>query len=576
MALRGAFALVLFLCLFLRQPCAVDVLKESSTSTVELLKESSTLDATMDADARRRLYTLVNQGAAGGTGAGGKGFQFQLSTPTWQELKSSDGIKFSARHNHASCLFTPIRCTVPECKLSKKPRLWVIGGKVEYYQMYNLLYSYKQADVWYSEPNPDVDPPIFIGGDWKQIKSMRGDYYAQNADVTQPGPIAPWYQRYGHSLTAYASKKDNKPDMMLLMGGFAPDPIDDIWVTEDGYTWTYHRPNEGAGGWSPRAWHASVVFNGTLYLMGGSPLNNEIWRLDDIWKVNRTTIPLTRTTYMSYTFQSRWTMLGHAAWAPMAGMNVLSQWYFSANETSGNSTERLVLIGGYGGFPSTNVKLYDGLRCRGDVWTSSNGSYWTLLSADGAPGSLPPRAWAGAAVLHQEGNVKLDPSQSAVDENGQSLAPRIYVVGGGYVGFSTKLTASQVGLKGLTDLQWSRDGITWTRVEYVQGAGSRGMADVFVSFYSSQEWALATVDGANQYLGMWGQTMFASNNSLLIIAGDKTGKGVIASTTWVSMSGIFCDKNGIPCGNAGTCGSGLSGCQCSGMSGEYCDMPPRA
>lgn len=569
------FSLWLLLFLFARSCCwagrdAGLSLKEESLSFdrgSSIVSDDSTEEEEEEEDPRRRrLYTTVNLDAVGGPGTG-QGFQFQLSTPTWQELKSSDGIKFSPRHNHASCLFTPIRCAQEsgsECLSTlagNQQRLWVAGGKVEFYQMYNLVYSSKQADVWYSEAKMTTSPPVNIGADWKQIKSMRGDFFAQNADVVQPGPIAPWFHRFGHTLTAYDSDKNGVDDMMLLMGGYAPDPIDDIWVTEDGFTWTYHKAK-----WSARAWHSTVVNNGTLFVMGGSPLNNEVWRLDFIGKVNRTTIPLTRSAYMSYTYQSDWTSLGNAAWSPRAAMNVLSQWYFNVNQTVDNSTERMVLIGGYGGFPVDGGTSYDGLRCRGDVWTSTNGSHWTLI---GPEGSIPPRAWAGATVLYAEGSdpeaKKLDAAMSAA-----GLAPRMFVAGGGYVGFSTSLTASQLGILGLTDLLWSRDGITWKRVNYEQGAGTRGY-DTFVKFYSSQEWTTSSIDGSDQYLGLWGQTMVTSNNSLIMLAGDLTDKGIITSTTWQSLPGIFCDVLGVPCNNAGVCGP--SGCQCNGMKGEYCTEP---
>ena len=56
----------------------------------------------------------------------------------------------------------------------------------------------------------------------------------------------------------------------------------------------YPRPVPGLAPWGPRAWHSSTTYQGKLWLMGGSPLNNEVWRLDDIKKVNRTLMPLTR------------------------------------------------------------------------------------------------------------------------------------------------------------------------------------------------------------------------------------------------------------------------------------------
>jgi hypothetical protein len=29
--------------------------------------------------------------------------------------------------------------------------------------------------------------------------------------------------------------------------------------------------------WEGRAWHASAVYNGSLFILGGTPLNNEVW-----------------------------------------------------------------------------------------------------------------------------------------------------------------------------------------------------------------------------------------------------------------------------------------------------------
>lgn len=31
--------------------------------------------------------------------------------------------------------------------------------------------------------------------------------------------------------------KDGTDDVMILMGGFAPMPMNDVWVTTDGVTW---------------------------------------------------------------------------------------------------------------------------------------------------------------------------------------------------------------------------------------------------------------------------------------------------------------------------------------------------
>ena len=72
---------------------------------------------------------------------------------------------------------------------------------------------------------------------WTRNLLMKGDYFAQNHDVVQPGPIAPFYPRYGHTLDPYDIDKDGGDDIMILTGGYAPNTINDVWVTEDSITW---------------------------------------------------------------------------------------------------------------------------------------------------------------------------------------------------------------------------------------------------------------------------------------------------------------------------------------------------
>lgn len=70
-----------------------------------------------------------------------------------------------------------------------------------------------------------------------QESLLTGDYFAQNTEVVQPGPIAPWYQRYGHTMNALDVDGDGDDDLMILMGGYSPAPSNDIWVTTNGTNW---------------------------------------------------------------------------------------------------------------------------------------------------------------------------------------------------------------------------------------------------------------------------------------------------------------------------------------------------
>ncbi len=477
----------------------------------------------------------------------GEVFEFVTTSENWVILKSSNGVKFSARNAHATCVY--------------QGRIWVTGGKTDLYKMYNTLYSYKQNDVWWS----------LDGADWVREIDLRGDFYAQNADTKPVYDQAPWFARFGHTLSPIDMNGDGTDDAMIQLGGFAPGPMNDVWITPDGKTWVY----SGLAEWEPRGWHSANTYNNKLYIMGGSPLNNEVWVLNNVVMKDRKE-PLTRSIFAKredgtpYQYVTSWTNLGNADWSPRAGMNVLSQWYFNVanNETIANSTERMVFTGGFGGYILGDGR-YDGYRSRGDVWDTYDGITWTKQAEE----AFSPRAWHTTQVLHSLADKKLDYADNAAAEN---MMPRLCMVGGGYIGdstFNTKISSSMVGL---TDLQFSWDGIKWRRVNYEQGNGVRGY-DTFVQYYSSQEWTNTIVDSKVNYLGMWGSTSVFKDNTFILIAGDKTGAGPLQSETYAAQAGIICDIEGSVCNGHGTCINEpkTGGCKCSGgCTGLYCEDCP--
>lgn len=107
-----------------------------------------------------------------------------------------------------------------------KDKLWVVGGTGELYQTYNLRYQKQRGDVWSS-----VD-----GTTWIQSSDLTGDFYLQNYDAVNPGSLAPWYARYGHTLDVLNVTNNNgaATELMILTGGYTPDPDNDVWITEDG------------------------------------------------------------------------------------------------------------------------------------------------------------------------------------------------------------------------------------------------------------------------------------------------------------------------------------------------------
>ena len=183
-------------------------------------------------------------------------------------------------------------------------------------------------------------------------------------------------------------------------------------------------------------------------------------------------------------------------------MGVVSHWYFnaSAGQTVADSAERILLMGGYGGWVQGLSARYDGYYARSDIWESYDGNTWRQLKWNSTLGG---RAWMGMAVMPGP-DVRLDIL-------GRGAPATIYVLGGGYIGFKAKSNRKVTSMSAYADLQYSTDGVTWTRVNFQEGGGSST-----ITFYSSQEWALTTVNGATKYLGMWGVGLLAHNMSVQV------------------------------------------------------------
>lgn len=406
------------------------------------------------------------------------------------------------------------------------------------------------------------------GGLWAQDSLLTGDYFAQNTDVVQPGEVAPFYERFGHSLNALDLDGDGEDDIMIMLGGFAPSPANDMWATTDGNNWVYcgHAP------WTPRAWHGAVVFRGHLWIMGGTPLNNEVWELRNITKVPRPP-PATRSLYNNYTYAMEWVQHRDAPWSPRVGMSLVSQFYFDPNrQTLAESRERMVLVGGYGGFTNIGVSAarYDGFSCRGDSWESYDGVTWNLLNSSNV---FSDRAWASMAAYRGA-----DPRIDFNANLSRPTPPRLFLFGGGFVGFTTSAKKIVNSMDAFSDAFWSEDGAVWHQLNYQEGGGTST-----VPFYSSELWSATEVNSESSYLGLWGSTIVLFNTetrkrypgSLILIAGDYDGSGDFSSNVYRSLPGLYCNDKGITCNGQGSCTD--NGCVCeTGTYGDKCQFgsPP--
>jgi hypothetical protein len=206
-------------------------------------------------------------------------------------------------------------------ELVYRDRLWIFGG------WFNSFES-PPRDVWSS---PD-------GKSWELVTET-----------------APWK----HSDLPMTLVFD---DRMWMMGGWSDGRLpshsasNQVWWSTDGKHW---EPATRSAGWSPRIAAGAVVFQGKMWILGGTEnyyfgddtnLKNDVWSSSD-------GIEWTQAT-------------PHAGWAPRA--------YHQAVVLH----DKIYVLGGGNYVP--------GYHARNDVWRSEDGVHWTEVT-DAAP--WHPRLW---------------------------------------------------------------------------------------------------------------------------------------------------------------------------------------
>ena len=179
-------------------------------------------------------------------------------TVNWEAVTTQDSTMFSPRHSHATCIFPCPNNVGNDC-------MWLTGGRTEPYRTFDLKMEDRTADVWWSED----------GRKWKKVSNLTGDFLdgIGNFDAKYGGEVAPWFSRYGHSLDALDTDGDGISDIMVLMGGYEPEESNDVWISPNGSIWHF----AGYAPWPRRAYHATLVSRGKLWMIGGTPLTNDVW-----------------------------------------------------------------------------------------------------------------------------------------------------------------------------------------------------------------------------------------------------------------------------------------------------------
>ena len=483
-------------------------------------------------------------------------------TKNWEKLPK-EGDTFSPRHSHATTVF---KCPDEPSKQC----LWLTGGYADSHRSFNLHIENELCDVWCSKD----------GRKWTQM-GLHGDFIqgVGNFDAKVGGFAAPWFARYGHSL-------DVLDDVMILAGGQSPIPSNDVWISKDGIHWYF----DGYAEWPKRAYHSTAVFQGKLFVMGGTPLSNSVW-----------VGSLVKNSTREVGYSIKWTQLRDAQWTPRAGACAIAHSIVNVEDNneesssdqtqdvvSANTTEALFVLGGLAGFGEDNPD-YEGIRTRNDVWKTLDGESWERVTTDNnMTVHWGARAFHGCTTWRSNYN---DPTSKS----------KMIIAGGGYMG--TKGNREVRSLETYTDTWWSYNGTTWMKINHDEGSKHKD------NLYSTNEWTEITVDeGRTIYRGKWGFSLqaFATSHDLngdgeistepkmmkecalaneticnttllveddipaLILIGGKVEGSSMVSDTFVSKPGIDCELNGITCGKKGTCG--IAGCICHSpnFTGPYC------
>lgn len=336
------------------------------------------------------------------------------SSPYTDVLASSDGVNWTVKTNSA-----PAKSS--HSLASFHGKLWLLGGS-DYQDAW-------QAEIWSSSD----------GASW----------------VLETGDDQ-WFRRHGHTTVTLDGR-------IWVMGGWwwrgnhpqaGPDEFRDVWSSSNGRSWQRH--TESAG-WGKRAHHASVAFNGRLWVMGGEALGvtyNDVWSsADGVTWVNHSTAPWSKRS-------------GHAAVV---------------------FNNRMWVIGGTDG--------------GNEVWSSPDGLAWTLETA--SPG-FSARFWHGAAVLNGRiwvagGTAGGTDVWSSADGVNWTLATSSPGWGARYgltlQAYNNKLWALggfQAGAGYLDEVWSSADGVSWTQQPSAPWVGRRWHTS---AVFDARLWVLGGSDG---------------------------------------------------------------------------------
>jgi Kelch motif len=248
-------------------------------------------------------------------------------------------------------------------ELVYKDRLWILGGWFQ-------SFAAPPRDVW-SSPDGEAWTLATVEAPWKhsdlpmtlafagRMWLMGGWYngrlpgHGASNEVWSSTDGVSWERATEHagwSPRLAAGAVVFKGRMWILGGtenyyfGDEKSLKNDVWSSADGKEWrreTAHAP------WSPRAYHAAVVHDGKLWVIGGGNYVPGYHALNDVW-CSSDGVNWERATE-------------HAPWSPRLWFSAVTY------------RDRIWVLGGWSDRPSKNW---------GDVWYSRDGARWTQLRSN--------------------------------------------------------------------------------------------------------------------------------------------------------------------------------------------------
>ena len=281
------------------------------------------------------------------------GVQAAFQNNVWQ---TTDGANWSELTTYAP--FSPRQTMGTEFN----GQMWIIGGQA------NSVTAGKNVnnEIWRSSD----------GLNWTR--------------VTPAGAL--FSPRNRHAVVAFNNKLwviggwDELPDL-----GGTGTRFNDVWSSPDGVNWTQQTP---AGGtiFSPRLGHATLVYGGKLWVIGGDIAGASATMVNDVWSTTDGTTWVQATANAAFstreghgavvlnnamwvtggdagsaTFADTWKSTDGVTWSPQqpVGTSFSARTHHGAAVLNG----RMYVIGGAAG-------PYFGAEAYNDVWSSADGTNW--------------------------------------------------------------------------------------------------------------------------------------------------------------------------------------------------------